>query len=166
LVLSFALAAIGGGAAVVNAQSGPDAQVPARFTATLGGGRFDEQTVTTTAAFEASDPRISGTWNETKGISVASLTDAGAVVTVWWHDVTIIDGAGSWTGHSEGFGEAPDWDSDITPGGETIFLVGGGAYDGLTATLFSSGGRAPGSLDGGAFEGVIFPSGWHPVAEG
>ena len=61
LVLSFALAAIGsGGGAVVSAQSGPDAQVPARFTATLGAGRFDEQTVTTTAAFEASDARQPG----------------------------------------------------------------------------------------------------------
>jgi hypothetical protein len=170
LALSCALALAVGGSAVVNAQDGSfDTQIPARFTATLGEGVFNDQTVTTVATVEASDPRISGTWNETKGISVSDLTDgAGDVVTVWWHDVTIVNGAGSWVGHSEGFGRAEDWVSDITAEGETIFLVGGGAYEGLTATLLAphDQDRGPGSLEGGSFEGVIFPSGWNPVAEG
>jgi hypothetical protein len=90
------------------------------------------------------------------------------VITVWWHDITIENAAGSWIGHSEGFGQAADFDSDTSPEGETIFLAGDGAYAGLTATLFSSEGQArgPSSLEGGGFEGVIFPSAWHPVAEG
>jgi hypothetical protein len=169
LALCLALASALGGSAIATAQDGSvDTQIPARFTGTLGPGEFIGQTVTVVATFEASDLRISGTWNEMLGPSVATVTDAEEVVTVWWHDVTIIDGSGSWTGHSEGFGQASGWDSDLTPGGETIFLVGGGAYEGLTATLSSSEGhaRTPGSLEGGAFEGVIFPSGWHPVAEG
>jgi len=90
------------------------------------------------------------------------------VITVWWHDITIDNASGSWTGHSEGFGHAADFDSDVAPDGEAIYLAGDGAYEGLTATLFSSEGqeRGPSSLEGGLFEGVIFPSGWHPVAEG
>jgi hypothetical protein len=169
LALSCSVAFAVGGGAVANAQSGqPDAQVPARFTATLGEGTFNDQTVTTVAIFEASDPRISGTWNETNGISVSQLSDGvGEVITVWWHDITILNATGSWNGHSEGFGHSADFDSDISPDGETIFLVGGGGYEGLTATLFSSQGqgRGPGSLEGGLFAGVIFPSRWHPVAE-
>jgi hypothetical protein len=158
-----------GGSVIVSAQDGSsDPQIPARVTATLGDGTFKDQTVTTVALVEASDPRISGTWNETKGISVAQLVDGvDGLVAVWWHDITILNAAGSWVGHSEGFGHAEDWDSDISAEGETIFLVGGGAYEGLTATLLSSEGQArgPGSLEGATFEGVIFPSGWNPVAE-
>lgn len=169
LALSFALATAVGSSALATAQDGSiDAQLPARFTATLGPGVFNDVTVTAVAVFEASDPRITGTWNETTGISVSNLTDAvGDVVTVWWHDIAIINGAGSWTGHSEGFGRAEDWVSDIAAEGETVFLVGGGAYEGLTATLLAPEGqdRGPGSLEGGSFEGVIFPSGWDPVAE-
>lgn len=170
LALTFALATAVGGSAVVSAQDGSiDNQLPARFSATLGEGVFNDQTVTSVGIFEASDPRVSGTWNETTGLSVSNLTDAvGDVVTVWWHDITIVNGAGSWVGRSEGFGRAADWDSDIAAEGEAIFLVGGGAFEGLTATLLAPAGqdRGPGSLEGGSFEGVIFPSGWNPVAEG
>jgi hypothetical protein len=114
-----------------------------------------------------SDPRIAGTWNETTGISVAQVVDGvDGLVAVWWHDITILNAGGSWTGRSEGFGSAPDWDGDIAADGETIFLVAGGGYAGLTATLFASEGqvRGPGALTSGAFEGVIFPTAWDPVA--
>jgi hypothetical protein len=167
LALSFLLAAAVGGSAAVNAQGGStETQVPARFTATLGEATWSDQAATSVAAFEASDPRIAGTWNETKGISVAQLVDGvDGLVAVWWHDITILNAGGSWTGHSEGFGSAADWDSDIVADGETVFLIGGGGYEGLTATLFASEGqvRGPGALTSGAFEGVIFPTGWDPV---
>jgi hypothetical protein len=167
--LSVAMTLAVGGSAVARAQShAPAAPVPAQFTATLGAGMFNDQTATTVAAFDATDPRISGTWNETKGITVSQLVDgADGVVSAWWHDITIVNAAGSWTGHSEGFGNAPDFDSDIVADGETIFLVGAGGYEGWTATLFATDGqaRAPGNLDGGDFKGVIFPTGWNPVAQ-
>jgi hypothetical protein len=168
LALSATVALAVGGSAVARAQSDAAPPVPAQFTATLGEGVYNDQTATTVAMLEASDPRISGTWNETNGLSVAQLVDGvDGLVAVWWHDITILNAEGSWTGHSEGFGRAPDWDSDIAADGETIFLVGAGAYEGWTATLYSTGGqsRGPGSLVGGNFQGVIFPSeAWNPVA--
>jgi hypothetical protein len=166
LALSATAALAFGGSAVASAQSDAAPAVPAQFTATLGEGTFNDQTATTVATLEASDPRISGTWNETQGLSVAQLIDGvDGLVAVWWHDITILNAQGSWTGHSESFGNAPDWDSDIAADGETIFLVGGGDYEGWTATLYSTGqGRGPGSLAGGDFQGVIFPSeAWNPV---
>jgi hypothetical protein len=164
LALGCAIAMLVGGGAVATAQT--SSQIPARVTASLGDGAFNDQTATTVAAIEASDARLAGTWNETKGVSVAQLVDgADGLVATWWHEITIVNDGGSWTGHSEGFGTAPDWDGEIAADGETIFLVGSGGYDGLTATLFSSegGARAPGALSGGAYEGVIFPAGWDPV---
>jgi hypothetical protein len=164
LALGCALALVVGGSAVTTAQT--ESQVPARVTATLGEGTFNDQAATTVATLDASDPRIAGTWNETKGISVAQVVDGvDGLVAVWWHDIIILNEGGSWTGQVEGFGTAPDWNSDIAADGETIHLVGGGGYEGLTATLFSSedGARAPGALTGGAYEGVIFPNGWNPV---
>jgi hypothetical protein len=169
LALSVTTALAFGGSAVASAQSDAAAPaVPAQFIATLGEGTFNDQTATTVAVLEASDPRISGTWNETKGITVSQLVDGvDDVVSVWWHDITILNAAGSWTGHSEGFGHAPDFDSDISTDGETIFLLGAGGYEGWTATLYSpeGQGRGPGSLEGGDFHGVIFPTGWNPVAQ-
>jgi hypothetical protein len=170
LALSLAVVVVlGGGDTVANAQSASSSpQVPARFTATVGEGSFNDQTATTVAIVEASDARISGTWNETTGISVSQLVDgASEVITVWWHDITILNATGSWVGHSEGFGQAPDFDSAIAADSETIFLVGRGGYEGWTATLLSTEGQArgPGSLQGGSFEGVIFPPAWNPVVE-
>lgn len=166
LALGCALGLLVGAGPVATAQT--SSQTPVRVTATLGDGAFNERASTTVASLEASDPRIAGTWNETKGISVAQLVDGvDGLVAVWWHDITILNEGGSWTGRVEGFGSAPDWDTDIAADGETIHLVGRGGYDGLTATLFSSegGARAPGALTGGVYEGVIFPAGWNPVAE-
>jgi hypothetical protein len=139
----------------------PIPRSPARISATLGDGTFNEQTVTSVATFESSDARIEGTWNETADVSVSQLTEGlGDVVTIWYHDIAIVNAAGSWVGHSEGFGRAADFDSGISAEGETIFLVGTGAYEGLTATLSSSEGdaRGPSMVEGGRFEGVIFPA--------
>jgi hypothetical protein len=163
---TVAVSQVVGGNAVATAQTA--SQTPARVSATLGDGAFNDQTATTVAALEASDSRLAGTWNETKGISVAQLVDGvDGLVAVWWHDITIVNDGGNWTGRVEGFGRAPDWDSDIAGDGETIYLVGGGRYEGLTATLFSSegGARGPGARTGGTYEGVIFPAAWDPVGE-
>jgi hypothetical protein len=164
LVLGFTLAlAVGGGTVAVGQTA---SQAPARITATLGAGTFNDQAATSVATLDASDPRLAGTWSETKGVSVAQLVDGvDGLVAVWWHDITIVNGGGSWTGHSEGFGSAADWDSAIAGDGEIIFLVGHGGYDGLTATLFGTEGqvRGPGAMTEAAFEGVIFPASWDPI---
>src|SRR5262245_28101355 len=103
MALSGVVAVAVGGSGVATAQT--ESQVPARVIATLGEGSFNDQTATIVASLEASDPRIAGTWNETKGISVAQLVDGvDGLVAVLWHDITILNAGGSWTGHSEGFG--------------------------------------------------------------
>jgi hypothetical protein len=164
---SIGLAAAG---AVAEAQAQPpDSQVPGNFSATLADGEFDDQAGKSVASFEATDPRISGTWTEASGLatSVAMEDGTGDVVTVWWDDITIENTAGSWVGHSEGFGHSHGFDGALFPDGETIFLVGQGAYEGMTATLLSPAGqdRDPGEMKGGLFDGVIFPSGWRPTSE-
>jgi hypothetical protein len=170
LALSGCFALAVGVSALANAQDGaPDSQVPARFGAELGAGAYDDQEGKVVAIVEASDPRISGTWTESTGISTSVRMEGGAgdVISIWLHDITIDNAAGSWMGHSEGFGHSEDFRGDISPDGETIYLVGHEAYEGLTATLFSPKGqdRDPSTMEGGVYEGVIFPTGWQPVAE-
>jgi hypothetical protein len=111
----------------------------------------------------ASDPRISGTWVEESGPSVVVITEdgLGEETAVWWNAIRIDNAEGDWVGHSEGY------TSESLPTDETIFLVGDGAYEGLSATLFSPAAedREPGSVAGRQYEGVIFPVGWLPVSE-
>ena len=79
--------------------------------------------------FEASDPRISGTWTQDMDIRAFPIDEAaGLFAVVWSGAVRIENEDGAWSGMFDGYG-----------GGETgrewYRLEGEGAYEGLTTVL-------------------------------
>jgi hypothetical protein len=94
--------------------------------------------------FEASDPRISGTWTQDLDMRAFPIDeDAGLFAVVGSGAVRIENEDGAWGGMFDNFGS-------VNTGREWYRLEGEGAYEGLTAVLrwFS---------EGDIYEGIIIP---------
>lgn len=94
--------------------------------------------------FEASDPRISGTWTHVMNARSFPIDDeAGTDASVWTGVVRIDNADGAWVGTFQGY-------SDEQGEHESYRLDGEGAYAGLTAVFGWT-------REGDTYDGVIIP---------
>lgn len=106
-------------------------------------GSFESLDNETIAPFEASDPRISGTWTQVLDMRTFIIDEAADIwAPVWSGVVRIENEEGAWSGPFDGF--------FADSGHEWYRLEGEGAYEGLLAVLRWA-------EEGDLYEGVIIP---------